>query len=281
MMAVLMLNFVCVQTASWSYRQIYTISNIGRPKLSSEPWSAQNVVYLQRKWHRQQEQQVQPAMDQVGALGQPLGLRLPAQQRRIPWIHSWQARSKQQWQRFRRLGLRRQWRKACHPRVLDCPCHARHAGSRWSWKNQPKLPSLHLRMQVKVRWGIVQASKQATERNNVLTAATRHTLLHPTAAGKPPRVAYVQFVEVYAPSRDAASASRNGCAFHGTVLLSGSGGARVASLERVPRGQPPMTAGEYELSEELVKRDPQFQAALARRGVTNMELVMVDPWCVG
>lgn len=123
----------------------------------------------------------------------------------------------------------------------------------------------------------MQASKQQNEKVYSLLPRDPHSL----AAGKPPRVAYVQFVEVYAPSRDAASASRNGCAFHGTVLLSGSGGARVASLERVPRGQPPMTAGEYELSEELVKRDPQFQAALARRGVTNMELVMVDPWCVG
>src|SRR5258708_35474173 len=33
--------------------------------------------------------------------------------------------------------------------------------------------------------------------------------------------------------------------------------------------------------EELLKKDPDFQAALAKRGVTDMSMVMVDPWSAG
>ncbi len=45
--------------------------------------------------------------------------------------------------------------------------------------------------------------------------------------------------------------------------------------------QPPITLDEFFECEECLKKDPQFQAALALRGVTDMSLIMVDPWSAG
>lgn len=42
--------------------------------------------------------------------------------------------------------------------------------------------------------------------------------------------------------------------------------------------QPSLDAFEYEEAERVVKEDPRFVAAMQRRGVTDMDLVMVDPW---
>jgi primary-amine oxidase len=33
--------------------------------------------------------------------------------------------------------------------------------------------------------------------------------------------------------------------------------------------------------ERTVKAHPDFQAALRKRGITNLDLVMVDPWSAG
>jgi primary-amine oxidase len=76
------------------------------------------------------------------------------------------------------------------------------------------------------------------------------------------------------------------------VLLDNEDGATyeaVVSLTRnlvtewrhIPGVQPSITLDEFFECEEALKRDPSFQAALRRRGVTNFDLIMVDPWSAG
>jgi primary-amine oxidase len=56
----------------------------------------------------------------------------------------------------------------------------------------------------------------------------------------------------------------------------------AASATRLPSGiQPSIMLDEFAEGEQAVRRSPVFQAALAKRGVTEIDLVMVDPWSAG
>ena len=54
--------------------------------------------------------------------------------------------------------------------------------------------------------------------------------------------------------------------------------AEVVRKVLVPDVQPPLMAEEWMADSERIKADPGFRAALARRGITDMSLVQVDPW---
>jgi primary-amine oxidase len=56
---------------------------------------------------------------------------------------------------------------------------------------------------------------------------------------------------------------------------------RVISWETVAAGQAPFTLEEILECERAVRRHPDFQAAMRRRGIEDMELVWVDPWPFG
>ncbi|KAM1025850.1 hypothetical protein ACFX13_039595 [Malus domestica] len=56
---------------------------------------------------------------------------------------------------------------------------------------------------------------------------------------------------------------------------------KVVSSEVVPDVQPPMDAVEYAECEAVVKDFPPFREAMKKRGIEDMDLVMVDAWCVG
>jgi primary-amine oxidase len=56
----------------------------------------------------------------------------------------------------------------------------------------------------------------------------------------------------------------------------------VARFEPLPPGlQPPIMLDEFVECEAAVKRSAEFRTALAKRGVSDVELVMVDPWSAG
>ncbi|TWT25273.1 primary-amine oxidase [Planomicrobium sp. CPCC 101110] len=55
----------------------------------------------------------------------------------------------------------------------------------------------------------------------------------------------------------------------------------VAKWEFVPDAKPGFILDEFDMVEELVKQDPDYQAALLKRGVADPSLVMVDPWSAG
>ncbi len=56
---------------------------------------------------------------------------------------------------------------------------------------------------------------------------------------------------------------------------------RIDSWRLMPAVQPSVMVEEMISTEKIIKAHPEFQAALARRGITNMELVNIDFWSVG
>lgn len=60
------------------------------------------------------------------------------------------------------------------------------------------------------------------------------------------------------------------------------GSGRIDRFEPLAAGlHPPIMMDEFVECEAAVKRSPEFRAALAKRGVTDVDLVMVDPWSAG
>lgn len=55
----------------------------------------------------------------------------------------------------------------------------------------------------------------------------------------------------------------------------------VVSWEHKPGVQPGIMLDEFEECEKVVKNCPEFQEALLKRGITDPDLVMVDPWSSG
>lgn len=63
-----------------------------------------------------------------------------------------------------------------------------------------------------------------------------------------------------------------------TASLTAGGITRWERLEGV---QPSVILDEFFESEETIRNDPGFQAAMAKRGITDMDLVTIDPWSAG
>jgi primary-amine oxidase len=59
------------------------------------------------------------------------------------------------------------------------------------------------------------------------------------------------------------------------------GHASIVSWKPIPGVQPNIMADELAECEAAVKAHPDFQAALHKRGITELDLVMVDPWAPG
>jgi len=55
----------------------------------------------------------------------------------------------------------------------------------------------------------------------------------------------------------------------------------VLSWKHIPGVQPSIMTDEFFECEQLLKAHPEFQAALRKRGITDFDLVMVDPWSAG
>jgi primary-amine oxidase len=59
-------------------------------------------------------------------------------------------------------------------------------------------------------------------------------------------------------------------------------GKKLARFDALPKGiQPAIMIDEFGEAEEAVKRSPEFRAALRKRGVKDVKLVMVEPWSAG
>lgn len=56
---------------------------------------------------------------------------------------------------------------------------------------------------------------------------------------------------------------------------------KVASWQHIPGVQPSVMLDEFFETEQMLKDNAEFQAALAKRGITDMSMVMVDPWSAG
>ncbi len=87
------------------------------------------------------------------------------------------------------------------------------------------------------------------------------------AAGSLPRRAYVCCYE--------RSSNRT---FRGVVHL---GEERLASWEHVPGAQARIGPEEFEDGDKIAKSDPRFVEALAKRGITDLDSVLIEPWAAG
>jgi primary-amine oxidase len=58
-------------------------------------------------------------------------------------------------------------------------------------------------------------------------------------------------------------------------------GGTVTAWEELPGIQPNMTVDEWHECDEMLRAHPQLVAALARRGITDMSLVLTDVWAYG
>ena len=56
---------------------------------------------------------------------------------------------------------------------------------------------------------------------------------------------------------------------------------KVTSWKHIPDVQPNIMPDELGECEAAVKAHPEFRAVLAQRGITDLDLVMVDPWAIG
>jgi len=70
----------------------------------------------------------------------------------------------------------------------------------------------------------------------------------------------------------------DGQAYRATVSLSGD---EVTNWEHLPGQQPNMTVDEWHECDEMLRAHPVVAQALARRGITDMSLVLTDMWAYG
>ena len=56
---------------------------------------------------------------------------------------------------------------------------------------------------------------------------------------------------------------------------------QVRMYREVPGVQPAIMLEEFLATEEAVRKDPRWQEAMRRRGVTDFGMAMIDPWSVG
>jgi primary-amine oxidase len=64
------------------------------------------------------------------------------------------------------------------------------------------------------------------------------------------------------------------------AIVSITGSAVLSWVERTGI-QPPIMFEEFLTSEEVVRNDPRWQEAMRKRGVTDFQNVMIDPWSLG
>jgi len=70
----------------------------------------------------------------------------------------------------------------------------------------------------------------------------------------------------------------DGQAYRAAVSLTGD---EVTSWEHLPGQQPNMTVDEWHECDEMLRAHPALAQALARRGLTDMSLVLTDMWAYG
>ncbi|MDZ8188531.1 MAG: primary-amine oxidase [Nostoc sp. ChiSLP02] len=66
--------------------------------------------------------------------------------------------------------------------------------------------------------------------------------------------------------------------FEGVVDLTSK---TLSSWKQIPSAQPALVSSEYELATQVVKAEPQWQAAMRRRGITDFEEVKISWWAPG
>ena len=118
---------------------------------------------------------------------------------------------------------------------------------------------------------IIRRDRDVTDRWRFASIALR----------EPPKQALRQDEPAAQPAREARVVCWNrddGQAYKALVSLTDD---RVVSWEHEPDGQPNMTVDEYHECDETMRREPRVIEALGRRGISDMDLVLIDTWAYG
>jgi primary-amine oxidase len=101
-----------------------------------------------------------------------------------------------------------------------------------------------------------------------LNEPSKEAILHARPGAAVPREAFLVLLD-----------NATGKGYEAVVNLTS---AKVARLDALPDGvQPPVMIDEFADCEEAARRSPEFRAALKKRGVDDVGLVMVDAWSAG
>ncbi len=118
---------------------------------------------------------------------------------------------------------------------------------------------------------IVKASGHSTETMRFVSVGLREPSKDVIAAFEPGApVCREAFIVAREP--------RERLTYEGVVSLTDEA---VRSWRPVPGTRAPITPGEYEACERLVRADQRFRAGLARRGIDHPERVVVESWGIG
>ena len=118
---------------------------------------------------------------------------------------------------------------------------------------------------------IVKAERSLSDRVRFITVTLR----------EPPKLAVLNFQPGDAVEREAFMVlldNSDGHCYEAIVSLSRQA---LRDWKHIPDAQPPIALDEFFDCELAVKANPDFQAAALKRGITDMSLVMVDPWSAG
>ena len=110
---------------------------------------------------------------------------------------------------------------------------------------------------------------------------SKHFRFVSVALHEPPKDVVLSFKEGEKVHREAFLKlldNTDGAAYEAIVDLTAND---ITTWKHLPGVQPSVMLDEFFECEQLLKRDEAFQAALAKRGIMDMDMVMVDPWSAG
>src|SRR5712691_11613254 len=125
--------------------------------------------------------------------------------------------------------------------------------------------------EIKAAVEIVRAERRLSERVRFVSVN-----LH-----EPPKIVVLHFTQGDAVSREAFIIlldNSDGMTYEAVVSVTEG---RVVDWKPVPGVQPSIMLDEFFECEQVLKSSPEFQEALRKRGVTDFDLLMVDPWSAG
>jgi primary-amine oxidase len=127
----------------------------------------------------------------------------------------------------------------------------------------------------------IDAARALFERHGLLGHSIRFALLALDEPAKADVLAYRPGDPVDRRVRAVLLDAATGAARTAVVSLTRDAVDAVVELDPAVDGQPPIMVEEYPAADEIVKADPGWRAAMARRGITDLDLVRPCPLSAG
>jgi len=124
----------------------------------------------------------------------------------------------------------------------------------------------------------IEAVRRILTRARGLAASARFVYV---TLREPPKDAVLRHQRGEAFEREAhvVLRERAECKTYEAVVSITAGEVRL--WREVPGVQPAVMLEEFVATEEAVRKDARWQEAMRRRGITDFDMVMIDPWSVG